>query len=132
MDKYEVERLKGKLRDLIKQFNVDNDVVVSLGSFRYNNEAVWTRLEIRNMGTGANPHLDAEANEFLRVGGVYGFVPEDLNKTFYSQGKYFTIIGLKARNYKLPVIVKDSSDRRFKMPVERVLRDLGRTKKSGI
>ena len=69
--------------------------------------------------------MDGDRVEFALHAHLFGLTEDDFGKGFMSpRGDRFTLVGLKPRNRKYPVIGKDSSGRRFKFPAD-VLEELG-------
>lgn len=91
------------------------------GSF---NDGVYTmKLEIALPGGAEN----AAKLEWDSLCDLYGFVGEDFGRTFVSNGKMYTICGIKSRAQKFPIIAVDREGRRFKFPAGRVAQKLGKT-----
>jgi hypothetical protein len=62
---------------------------------------------------------DGDRAEFGLHAHLFGLVEDDFGKTFWSsRGERFTLVGLKLRNRKYPVIGKDATGRRFKFPAD--------------
>lgn len=91
------------------------------GSF---NDDVYTmKLEIALPGGAEN----VAKTEWDSLCDLYGFVGEDFGRTFVSNGKMYTICGIKSRAQKFPIIAVDREGRRFKFPAGRVAQKLGKT-----
>ena len=60
---------------------------------------------------------DGDRAEFALHAHLFGLVEDDFGKAFRSpRGDRFTLVGLKPRNRKFPVIGRDGAGRRFKFP----------------
>lgn len=100
-------------------------LAVGSGSFR-SNEGHF-RLNV----VTASPNGVVESPErkawSLHCAG-YGFTPEDLDKTFVSQGRTFKIRGIKTSRPSYPISADRMPDGKgFKFTAEQVLSALGRT-----
>lgn len=83
------------------------------------------KVECAVIGDGGEV-MNKEATEFKQYAKSYGLEPTDLGKKFPFRHDEYTIVGLKGRSYKFPILAKRSDGKIFKFPSKDVLRYLGR------
>lgn len=109
------------LKPLEKQFNVG--IQKSRGTFSP------TELTLRISIAGADKSgkvINLEAENFTRFSRSYGLPADALGKTVDLMGEDCTIIGLRIKARKNPVIVKTAAGKRYVVPAEVVSKLLNR------
>ena len=105
--------------------NAENDFEAKLGNASYSFSSINFKMSVaieNDDGVLVTPEADA----FKRNARSYGFEPTDLfAEVKLSSGKRGTIIGLKTRNRKYPVIV-ETAQGTYKLSVNQALSALGR------
>lgn len=87
-----------------------------LGVVRLSIEATDTNHKDAS-GEATNP----ERELYKQQGFIYGLKPEWLGTEILSAGRPMTIVGLKARSAKNPVIIADQAGKRFVTSVDAIL-----------
>lgn len=98
------------LQPLAKELGVR--IVTKGGSFIGGSFTV--KVEVATVGEGGLVQ-SKEAEEFKILAAAYGLKAEDLGSTFYSCGHPYTIVGIRPRAIRTPIIVsaKDGKMYRF-------------------
>lgn len=99
------------LSDIAKKYNVD----IKAGKIKYTNNSFNLDLQINKKEIDGKSF---EQVEFEKYCSLYGFRPEDYNKTFTMQGKQFSICGFKPRASKMPVLAKSNDGKIYKFGQE--------------
>lgn len=96
-----------------------DDVHVERGSASYTSgtfNVKFTFSKVGDDGTVETPERAA----FIRSAQFYGLTAEDIDAEFRSGGKTFTIVGLKTRARKRPVLCNGSDGKQYVFPAETV------------
>jgi len=72
-----------------------------------------------------------EAVDFKRLAHLYGLKPEHLGMTFRRMGKTYTVIGIKTRARKYPILCRTSDGKTYKMPEQTVALHLNAETQNG-
>ena len=121
-------RQKAKdLRELIQ--NALNGVAgpagvdIRVGNCRFGTDATFQVIvsEVAADGTVKT----READDFRMLASSYGLEPEDLGRSFRSNGDRYTIAGLKPRSRKYPILAKRGDGKIYKFGAQNVKVMLG-------
>ena len=82
-------------------------------------------VDIRQIAEDGKVQTQERAN-FSAYADMFGLQPDDLGKTFTSQGRTYTIEGIAPRRPKYPVVAKRDDGKTFKFPAETVAMRLRR------
>jgi len=104
MDRDKAKTLRAKIAIVLKSVENDLDIKISVGSITYSDTDFKLQLSGVDAIAGADNFLEAE---FLSKCGMYGFKPEHLGQKIRIGGDVHTIIGIKARNRKYPIITRN-------------------------
>ena len=102
------EDFKSAVADLEKKYGV----TMKIGSISYSDNAFSTKLSVVN-GTSAT---DAERNEFeqnVYAVSIYGLTVKDYGREFASPRGTFTLVGVKPRAQKNPLIIRSKDGKQY-------------------
>ncbi len=121
MDKQKVKNLRGIIHAALKPLEAEHGIAFHIGSAHYTDNSVKYAFEIMESKQGE------PAQDFMELtfrAGCYEFnlTPDDYGQTFQSNGKTFTISGLKPNNRKYPVIATGPGGKQYKFPANDVVR----------
>ena len=119
MDKATAVAVQKELMDAMTEVLAKRNMKVAFKGGTFNGDAVMMKFEVMSKD-GPSPRESA----FRAYASSYGLSPDDLGKTFRSNGKTFKITGLEPKKYKRP-IVADCDGKSFVFPAEDVKRLLG-------
>jgi len=119
IDRQSVKVLRIKLQSLLDLSALGKELGLSilLGNACFTENQVTFKLNCSLLSKDGTP-LDIEAENFKNLAVSYGLKPEDLGRSFYSQGRSYTIIGLKPRNHQYPILAERKGGKRFKFTAE--------------
>ena len=114
MDRETVDELWTELEKVIEDSDLAErfDVNIELGAASYSDDDARISVVLVDASAG-NTLMEADWHKHAHL---YGFKPDDLGKQFELRGCAVTIIGLKRRNKKYPIIVENGGGQRFKLP----------------
>lgn len=98
-------------------------ITLKVGNASFDANQINFKLNAMTLGEGGEV-VTPEKKAFIADAHFYGFKAEDLGRTFMSNGKTFTIAGLKHANRKMPIIAT-SEGKSYKFAVDAVKRALG-------
>jgi hypothetical protein len=110
-----LEILRVAIDAAVKAVGEKHGVDIKVGKGKYSNAATGT-LSIEISTINADGTVETrEAQDFRMLANLYGFEPDDLGRTFTSpsDGKTYTITGLRARAAKMPIIGVDQNGKAF-------------------
>jgi len=124
--------LRADLQAALTPVATKHKVALTVGGITYSPTEATIKLEVATIEPDGTVNTK-EVAEFKRHAQLFGLEPDDLNRTiqvdFGWQGRKEpgTIVGIKPRSVKYPILVRrESSGKLFKLPLDRVLRALGR------
>lgn len=114
------ERLS-ELQDIEKEYGIK----ISLGNCTYSDSNATFKLEVSDIGDNGEV-MTKEAEDFKRRASLYGLSPKDLGRVIKDplSGEEYTIIGLKTRSTKYPILAKGKNGKTYKFPVDVIKRML--------
>lgn len=121
--------LRADLDAAMAQVAAKHNLSITLGSARFSPTTAKINLEV------ATKTEDGEAQKttliaFKALAHSYGLKPEDLGRTFTTNGKVMRITGLNTRSHKYPVTVDCLTDgKKYKISAETTKSGLARESK---
>lgn len=109
MTKAILKALANEIEDALQDIAKKHNVQIRRGNGTYGETNATLKLEISDISEDGAV-LDKEAETFLKMATHYGFVEDDLNKVFTSNGSKYSISGLNPRRSKYPVSAIRLSD----------------------
>jgi hypothetical protein len=92
-----LKQIRQEVNALLKQLEEKFAVKMELGRATYSHNNFTFKLEGSRIGEDGTV-ATKEAEAFTILAKMYGLEPDDLGKTFKSQGKEFTITGLSPKS----------------------------------
>jgi hypothetical protein len=108
----------------LSAFARSRGINIAMKGGRFTEQCLTVKLELATTSKGVVHTAIAEA--FKRHAPLFGLKKSDLGRSFKHAGDSYTIIGLKPRASRFPVVVESTNGKRFKMPVSYVQQGLGR------
>jgi len=96
---------------------------IELGNITYDNNEFRGRLtcsDTSNLEKGQSPRDKKLEEDYKNHCQVFGLKPEWLGQTFISNGEKMTIVGLKTRASKRPVVVNNENGGGYVFPADSV------------
>ena len=113
-----IRQINSELEAALKQVAEKYGLEVKLGNTRFTGDNFTTKVQVATVGEGGIT-MSKEATDFNRYKTILGFNME-LGQEFQRSGKTFTIVGLKPRSKKYPILAKCSDGKTYKLPVDLV------------
>lgn len=114
-----LDTIKYELEQVLPEIGERLGVFIKVGSGTYG-VCGSLKLEVASI-SGTGEIESKERIAFKQLANSYGLTDTDLDKTFVQNGKTYTIVGLRPKAYKMPILAKS------KFPAETVCRLLGKT-----
>jgi len=99
------EVINAALTDALSELGLTADI----GNIKYGEADFNCKLTV-SCGSDA----DAAQREWDKYAPMLGLTSEDFGKTFSQDGKLFTVVGIKPKSPKFPIIAMDASGTRYK------------------
>ena len=114
MDRDTVKIIRKDMEEALTTVATKHKLAFEIGRITFSDKGFGVRIEAsESLSEGVGEKKIAI--DFKNGCGKYGFVPEDLGKRFTgSNGDVYTIIGLKPRNRKYPIIGTNDIGKEFK------------------
>lgn len=113
-----IRQINSELEAALKQVAEKYGLEVKLGNTRFTGDNFTTKVQVATVGEGGIT-MSKEATDFNRYKTILG-INMDLGQEFQRSGKTFTIVGLKPRSTKYPILAKCSDGKTYKLPVDLV------------
>jgi len=113
-----IRQINSELEAVIKQVAEKYGLEVKLGNTRFTGDNFTTKVQVATVAEGGIT-MSKEATDFNRYKTILG-INMDLGQEFQRSGKTFTIVGLKPRSKKYPILAKCSDGKTYKLPVDLV------------
>jgi len=113
-----IRQINSELEAALKQVAEKYGLEVKLGSTRFTGDNFTTKVQVATVAEGGIT-MSKEATDFNRYKTILG-INMDLGQEFQRSGKTFTIVGLKPRSKKYPILAKCSDGKTYKLPVDLV------------
>tara|TARA_Y100000034_G_scaffold44047_2_gene53987 strand:- start:492 stop:869 length:378 start_codon:yes stop_codon:yes gene_type:complete len=107
------EEMADALAGVARKFDVS--IEVGTASFQSTNATFKVHV-VPNNADGSESSIDGE--NFKRHAASFGFQPTDLGRKFHSMGTFYTIVGLKPKSWKRPILATDSRGKTYKFTAE--------------
>jgi len=124
IDRAACRKIRDDLEGWMETFGEELGIVVELGNARFTPESVTFKLKVRiadEDGLKSMSQLEFEAHA-----ASFGFKAEDYERKFKSRGKLITIVGLKPRSYKYPILGRNAYGTVYKYAASTVLATIQR------
>ena len=113
-----IRQINSELEAALKQVAEKYGLEVKLGNTRFTSDNFTTKVQVATVGEGGIT-MSKEATDFNRYKTILG-INMELGQEFQRSGKTFTIVGLKPRSKKYPILAKCSDGKTYKLPVDLV------------
>jgi len=125
LDKPTVRHIAHRLQEAVKPLAQEWGVVIDVGRCTFGPNNCRLQLNVALLDAD-NKAISEDAECFKHNAKLFGFEPADLGREFVSQGKSFSLCGLRPQSRKYPVLATSADGRTFKFPCRTVLMALGR------
>lgn len=126
----ECRTVREAVREALKSVEEEFEVDIEFGNGRFSSGSFGFKIDINTRDENGEKQ-NAKEKEFKLYAKSFGLEPDDFGKTFNDRGKLYTIVGIKPRSYKVPVLAKNLKGKVYKFPADVIIRGLGRTVKDG-
>jgi hypothetical protein len=123
-DKPILKAMRQEIDAALAQVGQKFGVTFQGGNIRYSADSFRMQITAAIIGEGGKVE-PVEAKDFKKYCGIYGMVPADLGRHFYSNGETYELVGYKPKGQKYLFIGKRQDGKRFKFTLESVRRGLG-------
>ena len=113
-----IRQINNELEAALKQVAEKYGLEVKLGNTRFTGDNFSTKVQVATVGQDGIA-MSKEATDFNRWKTALG-INMDLGQEFQRNGKTYTIVGLKPRSKKYPILAKCSDGKTYKLPVDLV------------
>lgn len=113
-----IRQINSELEAALKQVAEKYGLEVKLGNTRFTGDNFSTKVQVATVGESGIT-MSKEATDFNRYKTILG-INMELGQEFQRSGKTFTIVGLKPRSKKYPILAKCSDGKTYKLPVDLV------------
>jgi len=113
-----IRQINSELEAALKQVAEKYGLEVKLGNTRFTGDNFTTKVQVATVAEGGIT-MSKEATDFNRYKTILG-INMELGQEFQRSGKTFTIVGLKPRSTKYPILAKCSDGKTYKLPVDLV------------
>jgi hypothetical protein len=113
-----IRQINSELEAALKQVAEKYGLEVKLGNTRFTGDNFTTKVQVATVGEGGIT-MSKEATDFNRYKTILG-INMELGQEFERSGKTYTIVGLKPRSKKYPILAKCSDSKTYKLPVDLV------------
>lgn len=99
-------------------------ITLDFKNISYSDNSFRTTLH----GSSSESAVDNNKSEFERYAARFGINVTAFNETFINRGDTFTIVGIKPRSHKYPILAKQRSNgKTYKMPMSAIPAELKST-----
>ncbi len=120
-DKGVLSRLGDEIEAAVQAVAQKHGISIKRGRGKYDRQACSLTLEISTIAADGTVQ-SREAAEFKRYASLFGFRPEDLGRSFKSNGKTFTIAGVNPKGRVRPVLATGDDGKTYTFRPEDVRR----------
>lgn len=118
-NKQELKEMRGEIAAALKSVEEKFGVDFSLGTISYTSNAFSAKLTCTQRNENGES-VSPEALDFQRYAKQFG-ITKQLGDAFVSGGQTFTIVGLKPRSHKYPILGKGANGKVYKFPTRCVV-----------
>jgi hypothetical protein len=111
--------LRDDINAALESVGAKYNVKLTAGNVSYTADNATFKLQAASISESGDV-LTKEASDFKVFAASYGLKPEDLGKPFTTGTGTYTIVGLRSRSYKMPIIGKNSNGKMFKFSPQAV------------
>lgn len=111
IDRPTVRMLRHELESTLKEFGSKYGLTIDVGSIRFSDEDFTTKVKVSCGSSG-----DAAKREFERYAWKFGLKKDDYGRDFTHGGTRFTVVGIKPRSRRYPIIGVNGNGTRYKFP----------------
>lgn len=108
LSKAKVQQISQEMKTALKEIAQKHGLDVNIGNIGYNCTKFSTKLTVSVLGNHGE-NQEADKKEFELYAPRFGIKPSAFGKTFDLSGKQATVIGIKPRAKKYPVIVETTT-----------------------
>ena len=112
IDRRTLEMLRGEITEALQALATKHGISLKAGSGKFSNGSHGTvAIEIATIGESGMVE-SREASDFRMLGGLYGFQPDDLGRTFIHpmSREAYVIKGLRAKATKNPIMATNAKN----------------------
>ena len=124
IDRAACRKIRSELEGWLETFGEEMGIIVEVGNARFTPESVTFKLNARiadedGLKSMAQLEFEAHAEQF-------GLKTDDYERKFKRCGKLITIVGIKPRSYKYPILGRTSTGKVYKYPANTVVATIQR------
>ena len=119
----ELDLFRKEFNEAVKPLAEKFGAHIKMGTQTYNGNEFTARLTVTDTSSlkeGQSPRDKKLEDDYKNHCQIFNLKPEWLGKSFSGQGKTLTIVGLKTRASKRPVVCKDEDGNGFVLPADSV------------
>lgn len=117
-DRESVRVLRLDLQNALEQFAKENEYAIYVGNATFTGNNITFKLEVSTLNQDGSVNTK-ESESFRRFASSYELNPDDLGRTFQFGEKTYTIIGMKPRSRKYPILCENNG-KTYKFPASTV------------
>jgi hypothetical protein len=107
--------IREEINEALAAVAARHNVTIAAGRATYTQTNSTMKLEISAKDAATGEAIPRMVSDFKNLAYLHGLKPEDLGRKFVFSGRGYTIMGLKPRCTKRPIIVKRDDGREFKI-----------------
>lgn len=115
LTKIQFESFRKETEQALKSIAEKYNANITTGKIKYTSDSFNLDLKVTKKEVNGKSYEQAE---FEKNAFLYGFDPEDYNKTFMSHGKSFQLVGFNNKARTMPVLAKCEDGKRYKFGTE--------------
>lgn len=126
-EREQVEQMRAEVEAALAKIGKKHGSVFVLGNITFTGGNAW-RAKVESVPTksepgftGKDPNLIKLENDMVRHGYKFNLSEKDLGTKFVAHGTTYTVIGLKPRSYKYPVIATSPTGKMYKFKASIVI-----------
>jgi len=115
-----LREVREDIKEALKSVEEKHGIKFTFGSIRFDDSKMNTRL-VAHVGTDTSDIAKKEWDEYCTR---FGLGLHMFGKSFRSAGDVFTIVGIKPKSPKYPVIAMNNKGMKYKFAADTVIRNL--------
>jgi hypothetical protein len=116
-DRPRLKELRRKIEVALSEVGAAEGIDFSLGGISFSDHSFTVSVKAAMISDGISSFEQVEWNQYCRS---FGLEEEDFGKSFRDKGSVMTIVGIKPRSSKYPIIVRDEAGKQYKMTLDYV------------
>jgi len=124
-DQETMKSLHREIYDAIQEIAARRGIQLTVGRSTYTAENATIKIEAA-VKSGDGTAITREATAFRELAHLYGLQPSDLGRTFTLSGTEYTIVGLRTRATRAPILARTSDGKLVGFPAEPIAGKLKR------